>query len=159
MKRYEGIYGFIASDPELTYNADNKPRLYVRIGINRFEPLPGGRRRRLPPTFHDLVQFERGAELTHDRFKKGDDFVAVGYVRSYTRTVDGKSKKDEQFVAYRLSHDGISTDYEVIRRPRTAKRDLAEPGAELHNQHAPAAPRQSQPQPSPAPPSTDDLTR
>lgn len=157
MKRYEGIYGFIASDPELTYNADNKPRLYIRIGINRSEPLPGGKRRRLPPTFHDLVQFERGAELSAERFTKGDDFVAVGYLRTYTRTVNGQPKKDEQFVAYRLSHDPSSTTYDVIRRPRTAERDTAEPDAGPQNQAAPAPTQHAQP-PTPHPPPAD-LTR
>ncbi|WP_116953345.1 single-stranded DNA-binding protein [Jiangella endophytica] len=166
MKRYEGIYGFIASDPDLTYNADGKPRLYIRIGINHFQSLPSGRLNRLPPTYHDLVQFDRAAELSHERFQKGDEFAAIGYLRQYDRTVDGQPKKAEQFVAYRLMHDPNTTTYEVHRRPRNTERDAAASGPDLQNRsapaQAPASPPQAPPSPPPPPPpapSADGLGR
>lgn len=123
MKSYVGIYGFVATEPKLTYNAEGEPRLYIRIGINHYKPGNGGGYTKLAPTFHDLVQFGRAAELSNERFRKGDDFVAVGYIRTYERTIDGGTEQAEQFIAYRLSHDPNTTSYEIHRQPRSSDRE------------------------------------
>lgn len=67
------------------------------------------------------MQFGKGAELSAERFRKGDNFLAQGYVRDYTRVVDGQERTDEQFVAKRLSHDPNLTTYTVDRRPRAER--------------------------------------
>src|SRR5699024_11674261 len=111
-----------------------------------YEPLDGGGFRKLEPTFHDLVQFGKGAERSADRFVKGDDFVAQGYVREYTRTVDGQERAEEQFVAKRLAHDPNVTTYTVDRRPAAdraaAERQAAQQAgpAQEAAQHAPVQP-------------------
>lgn len=89
IKTSASINGFIASEPKLGYSDEGQARLYVRIGVNHFQRLDEGGFRKLEPTFHDLIQFGREAELSADRFVKGDDFLAQGYVRDYTRQVDG----------------------------------------------------------------------
>jgi len=124
------INGFIASDPRLTFNDNGEARLYARIGIQHYRREDDGSFTELEPTFHDLVQFGKGAELSADRFRKGDNFLAQGYVRDYTHVVDGQERADEQFVAKRLSHDPNLTTYTVDRRPRAER-------------EAPAAERQS----------------
>lgn len=131
IKTSPSINGFIASDPRLTFNDDGEGRLYARIGVQHYRREESGSFTELEPTFHDLVQFGRGAELSAERFRKGDNFLAQGYVRDYTREVDGQERTDEQFVAKRLSHDPNLTTYTVDRRPRAereapaAERDAA----------------------------------
>lgn len=117
IKTSQAINGFISSDPRLTYSDSGQARFYARIGINHYEPRDDGSFRKLDPTYHDLIQFGKGAELSAERFVKGDDFVAQGYVRDYTREVDGAERTDEQFVAKRISHDPNITTYTVDRRP------------------------------------------
>lgn len=101
----------------------------MRVGINHFEPLGNGSFRKLEPTYHELVQFGRGAELSHERFRRGDDIVAQGQVREYTRDVDGEQRSSEQFLARRIMHDPNTTTYHVERGPRAAERDSAERAA------------------------------
>ncbi len=141
IKTSPSINGFIANDPRLTFNDDGEARFYARIGQNHYRREDDGSFSELEPTFHDLVQFGKGAELSADRFRKGDNFVAQGYVREYTRVVDGQERTDDQFVAKRLSHDPNLTTYTVDRRPRaereapaaereSANRNIARPAAE-----------------------------
>ncbi|MGH3302739.1 MAG: single-stranded DNA-binding protein [Streptosporangiaceae bacterium] len=127
IKTSPSINGFVASDPRLTFNDDGEARLYARIGIQHYRREDNGSFTELEPTFHDLVQFGKGAELSAERFQKGDNFLAQGYVRDYTRVVDGQERTDEQFVAKRLSHDPNLTTYTVDRRPRAER---AAPAAE-----------------------------
>lgn len=136
------INGFIASDPRLTFNDDGEARFYARIGQNHYRREDDGGFTELEPTFHDLVQFGKGAELSAERFRKGDNFVAQGYVRDYTRVVDGLERTDEQFVAKRLGHDPNLTTYTVDRRPR-AEREVpaAERDTPTRNSARPAAER------------------
>lgn len=82
---------------------------------------------------------DRRRELSAERFRKGDTFVAQGYVRDYTRDVDGQERTDEQFVAKRLGHDPNLTTYTVDRRPRAEREaPAAERGAASRNSTRPA---------------------
>jgi single-strand DNA-binding protein len=128
LKTSQSINGFIASDPRLTFNDDGQARLYARIGINHYRREEDGSFTELEPSFHDLIQFGKGAELSAERFRKGDNFLAQGYVRDYTRVVDGQERTDEQFVTKRLAHDPNITTYHVERRARSNERDA--PAAE-----------------------------
>ncbi len=127
IKTSQSINGFIASDPRLTFNDEGRARLYARIGINHFQRNDDGSFTELDPSFHDLIQFGRGAELSAERFRKGDNFLAQGYVRDTTRVVDGQEINDQQFVTNRLAHDPNTTTYQVDRRPR---REREAPAAE-----------------------------
>lgn len=128
LKTSQSINGFIASDPRLTFNDDGQARLYARIGINHYRREEDGSFTELEPSFHDLIQFGKGAELSAERFRKGDNFLAQGYVRDYTRVVDGQERTDEQFVTKRLAHDPNITTYHVERRAGSSERDA--PAAE-----------------------------
>jgi len=130
LKTSQSINGFIASDPKITFNDQGQARFYARIGINHFQRNEDGTFTEMEPSFHDLIQFGRGAELSAERFRKGDNFLAQGYKREYTREVDGQEITGEQFVTNRLAHDPNTTTYTVDRRPRSER-------------EAPAAQRQS----------------
>lgn len=114
----QSINGFIAGDPKLTYGDTGTARFYVRVGVNHFNRREDGGFDQLDPTFHDLIQFGKGAERSAELFVKGDQFVAQGQVREYTHEVEGQERTDEQFVAVRVAHDPNTTKYEVTRGRR-----------------------------------------
>ncbi|AYY12986.1 single-stranded DNA-binding protein [Actinobacteria bacterium YIM 96077] len=141
IKTTQAINGFVAAEPRLSFNDDGQARLYVRIGINHFERHDDGTFRKLDPTYHNLVQFGQGAERSYERFRRGDDIVAQGYVRQYTRNVDGEERTDEQFVAKRLVHDPNTTTYEVQRKAPARERDSGRTGPDgARGAAAPASP-------------------
>lgn len=127
IKTSQSINGFIASDPRITFNDKGQARFYARIGINHYRHEDDGAFTELEPTFHDLIQFGRGAELSAERFRKGDKFLAQGQVRDYTRVIDGEQCTDQQFVTNRLAHDPNTTTYHVERRTHS---DRETPAAE-----------------------------
>ncbi|TWE13087.1 single-stranded DNA-binding protein [Rudaeicoccus suwonensis] len=121
IKTEPSIKGFIASDPRLTFNDDGQARFYARIGQNHYHREEDGTFTEMEPSFHDLVQFGKGAELSAERFRKGDKFIAQGYVQDYRHMVDEEQRTDEQFVAKRVAHDPNLTTYTVDRRPRAER--------------------------------------
>jgi single-strand DNA-binding protein len=123
IKTTQSINGFIASDPRITFNDDGQARFYARIGINHYRRNDDGSFTELEPSFHDLIQFGKGAELSTERFRRGDNFLAQGYVRDYTHVVDGEERTEQQFVTNRLAHDPNTTTYEVQRRTRGSERE------------------------------------
>lgn len=144
----ESVSGFIASDPQLTYTERGDARLYVKIGQEHYRREDDGSFTQTETTFHDLVAFKKTAERAHERFTKGDKFVAEGYTREYDRqTPDGETVKAEEFVAKKLGHDLARTAYEVDR----TRRSQAAPVQEAAEQ-APVglAPRRESPSAVPA---------
>ena len=126
IKTSQAINGFISADPRLTFSESGQARFYARVGINHYEPQQDGSVRKLDPTYHDLIQFGKSAEMSADRYVKGDDIVAQGYTREYTRDVNGEERTDEQFVAKRIAPDPNITDFTIDRRPaaeRQAERE------------------------------------
>ncbi len=140
IKTSQSINGFIASDPRLTRPDGGQARLYARVGINHFRREEDGSFTELEPTFHDLIQFGRGAEFSAERFRKGDRFLAQGHVRDYTRVVDGEERTDQQFVTNRLAHDPNTTTYHVERRTGSGRETPAvdRDAANRNGTHAPA---------------------
>jgi single-strand DNA-binding protein len=63
-----------------------------------------------------MVAFESTARETYARFRKGDSFVASGYVHEYEVERDGSSVIKEEFVARKIGHNANKTAYEVQRR-------------------------------------------
>ena len=113
------LVGFIASAPELHFAKAGAECCRMRVGIEQWSKEVDGSFTKLDPTFHDMVSFESTARETYARFRKGDSFVASGYVHEYE--VDGREGsiiKDE-FVARKIGHNANKTDY-VVQRGRHA---------------------------------------
>lgn len=121
IKTSQAINGFISADPRLTFSESGQARFYARVGINHYEPQQEGSFRKLDPTYHDLIQFGKSAERSAERYVKGDDIIAQGYTREYTREVNGQERTDEQFVAKRIAPDHNITDFTIDRRPSTER--------------------------------------
>lgn len=116
----QSLSGFIASDPQLTHTESGKARFYAKVGQEHYRREQDGSFTQLETTFHDLVAFNRTAERSHERFKKGDSFVAEGYTHEYPHERDGQQVQDEEFVAKKIGYDTARTNYQVDRTPRRA---------------------------------------
>jgi single-strand DNA-binding protein len=115
------LAGFIASEPDLHFTSAGAEYLRVRVGVEQWRKEVDGSFTKLEPTFHDMVAFESTARETYARFRKGDSFVASGYVHEYEVERTGEIK--EEFVARKIGHNVNRTAYEVQRRrpaPATA---------------------------------------
>ena len=108
----EALSGFVATDPELTFTSKGDARVYMRVGQPQARFEEDGTFTQLDPEFTDLVMFRKSAELAHEQFRKGDNFIAEGETRPYTGD-DGTER--EQFVASRIGHDNNITRYTVDR--------------------------------------------
>ncbi|MDW4572657.1 single-stranded DNA-binding protein [Microbacterium sp. M3] len=112
----QSLSGFLASEPQLSFNAKGEARLWVRIGQEHFERNDDGTFTQLETTYHDLVMFRRNAERAYAMFNKGDAFIAEGYTHNSSRQRDGETVETEEFVAKRLGHDSARTNYTLQRR-------------------------------------------
>lgn len=127
----ESFTGFIASDPQLSHTGKGEARFYARVGQEHYRREPDGSFTELETTFHDLVAYRATAERAHERFAKGDSFVAEGYTHEYSYERDGQQIQGEEFVAKKIGHDTARTNYDVDRTPRsghTAGRDAPTTG-------------------------------
>ncbi len=116
----ESLSGFIASEPHLSFTEKGDARLFVKIGQEHYRREDDGSFTQTETTFHDLVAFRKTAERAHQRFAKGDKFVAEGYTHHYDRTDDtGQTVKAEEFIAKKIGHDLARTRYTVDRPRRT----------------------------------------
>ncbi|WP_185996259.1 single-stranded DNA-binding protein [Nocardioides campestrisoli] len=113
------LAGFIASEPDLHFTAGGAEYLRVRVGVEQWRKEIDGKFTKLEPTFHDMVAFEATAREMYARFRKGDSFVASGYVHEYE--VDGRQRSvvKQEFVARKIGHNVNRTAYEVQRRRLT----------------------------------------
>lgn len=122
----ESFTGFVASDPQLSQTEKGDARLYMKVGREHYRKEPDGSFTQLETTFHNLVAFRVTAEHGSEQLRKGDKFIASGYVREYTYTdTNGQNVEGEEFVARHLGHDMARTRYEVDRTPRRAGLDQA----------------------------------
>lgn len=120
------LNGFIATVPDLTFTPTGKARFYARVGCEHYRKEVDGNFTKLDPSFHDLVLFEASAERAYARFRKGDSFVASGYIHEYELDKDGTTIVREEFIARRIGHDTTRTSYEVHRRRATTPDQVAE---------------------------------
>lgn len=122
----ESFTGFVASDPQLSQTEKGDARLYMKVGREHYRKEPDGSFTQLETTFHNLVAFRATAEHGSEHLRKGDKFIASGYVREYTYAdTNGQNVEGEEFVARHLGHDMARTRYEVDRTPRRAGVDQA----------------------------------
>ncbi len=111
------LVGFVASAPELHFTKDGAERCRLRVGVEQWRREADGDFTKLDPTFHDMVAFESTARETYARFRKGDSFVASGYVHEYEVARPGEpSVVKEEFVARKIGHNANKTAYDVQRR-------------------------------------------
>lgn len=124
----ESVSGFVASTPQLGETERGDARLYFRFGQEHYRREDDGSFTKLETTFHDLVMFGRSAELAHERFRKGDNFLAEGYARMTNYERDGQAVEGEQYIARRIGHDTARTRYEVDRSSRQKGVEQDAPG-------------------------------
>ena len=111
--------GFIASDPQLSQTSKGDARFYARFGQEHYRREADGSYTQLETTYHNMVMFGRSAQHAHERFAKGDKFIAEGYTRTPEYERDGEMVAgEEEFIAKRVGHDAARTRYEVDRTPR-----------------------------------------
>jgi single-strand DNA-binding protein len=110
------LAGFIAANPDLHFTTAGAEYVRLRVGVEQWRKEVDGSFTKLDPTFHDMVAFESTARELHARFRKGDSFVASGYVHEYEVERDGGSVIKEEFVARKIGHNVNKTTYEVRRR-------------------------------------------
>lgn len=113
-----GISGFIASDPTLSFTRNGDARFYARVGIHQSTRDEEGNFHETEPYFTDMVMFGPSAERAHEKYQKGDNFVAQGQERSYTQNVDGEQVMHEQFRASTIGPNGNITNFTIDRAPR-----------------------------------------
>lgn len=132
IRTQESFTGFIASDPQLSHTSKGEARFYARVGQEHYRREPDGSFTDLESTFHDLVAYRATAERAHERFAKGDSFVAEGYAHPFEYEREGQTVQGEEFVAKKIGHDLARTSYEVDRGPRdtrTAEQEAPTPTA------------------------------
>ena len=127
------LVGFVASAPELHFTKDGAECCRLRVGVEQWRKEVDGDFTKLDPSFHDMVAFESTARETYARFRKGDSFVASGYVHEYEVERPGeRSVIKEEFVARKIGHNANKTAYHVQRRRGLAPTP-APPGPEPPN--------------------------
>ena len=114
------LVGFIASAPDLHFSKAGDECCRVRVGVEQWRKEVDGTFTKLDPTFHDMVTFESTARETYARFRRGDSFVASGYIHEYEVDRQGGSVIKEEFVARKIGHNANKTAYEVQRRQLSA---------------------------------------
>jgi single-strand DNA-binding protein len=128
------LVGFIAATPQLSETRNGVARFYARVGVEHARRESDGSFTPLDPTFHDMVLYGPTAKRADARFRKGDSFVAHGYVHEYEMARNGQKLKREEFVARRIGHDMALTRYEVARKqpePTSPVREIPQPALGL----------------------------
>ena len=119
IKTSTSMSGFIATTPALSRTEDGTSRTYIRAGQEHYLRNEDGSFTQTESTFHDLVLFRATAEKAAEQFRKGDRFVAEGYVDTFDAPdKDGVVQQRETFVARKIGHDTLHTRYQVDRTPR-----------------------------------------
>lgn len=111
------MVGRIAGDPRLTYSEKTGvPRFYARARVNHWQREDDGTFTKQNQSFHDVVVRYDLAEVAHQKFARGDDFIATGHFRTFT---DDDNNEREEFRATTISHNPTTTDYAVTRDKTT----------------------------------------
>src|SRR5690625_2957976 len=143
IRTQESLSGFIATDPQLTYTERGEARFYARFGQENFRREQDGTFTKLEPDFGNLVMYRATAERAHERFSKGDQFVAEGYTHDYAYERDGQQVEGTEFVVKKIGHDTARTRYNVDRAPRTEVPARDNPGREAPGFESPDHARRS----------------
>lgn len=117
----QSLAGFIASDADVSFTDAGITRVHFRVGVEHWRREQDGTFTKLDNSFHDLLIFGKTAERAAARFRKGDQFIAHGYVD--TRPAEPPARPSEVFIARKIGHDLARTAYDVNRTPATARQD------------------------------------
>ena len=112
---------FIATDPGLHFSENGVARFYARVGVPQFRQDLDGSTTELEPTFHDLVIFRKTAERAYEAFRKGDTFLASGYINENPFERHGQRIVHEEFVVRHIGHNLVLTRYVVERKQPTPR--------------------------------------
>ena len=77
IRTHQSVYGFVASDPQLTHTERGDARLYLKLGIEHYRREDDNSYTQLETTFHDLIAFRGAAEQGAERLAKGDNIIAA----------------------------------------------------------------------------------
>ena len=105
MRTKESLWGFFASDPQLSFNEDGEARLFAWIGQEQFERNPDGSFTQGETKFYPFKMFRRSAEHAYEKFARGDTFVASGHVQKFSYEKDGETISGEEFIATHIGPD------------------------------------------------------
>ncbi len=119
----QSLAGFIASDADVSFTDAGTTRVHFRAGVEHWRREQDGTFTKLDNSFHDLLIFGKTAERAAARFRKGDQFVAHGYVDTRPAEPPARPVEREVFVARKIGHDLARTAYDVDRTPATARQD------------------------------------
>ena len=119
IKTATSMSGFIASTPQISRMDNGEIRCYIKAGQEHYTRHEDGTFTQEAATFHDLILFRKPAERAIEMFRKGDRFIAEGYLHTYQATShDGLAEEREEFVARKIGHDSVYTAYQVDRSPK-----------------------------------------
>ncbi|MFE5291364.1 single-stranded DNA-binding protein [Isoptericola sp. NPDC056618] len=150
----QSLAGFIASDPDVSFTDTGVTRVHYRVGVEHWRREQDGTFTRLDNSFHDMLIFGKTAERAADQFRKGDQFVAHGYVDVRYAEPPAQPAEREQFVARRIGHDLARTTYDVQRRSTSPQHDAQPTGPVPVGSAEPAPAETGRDDPSPPPPPT-----
>lgn len=157
----QSLAGFIASDPDVSFTDAGTTRVHYRVGVEHWRREQDGTFTRLDNSFHDLLVLGKTAERAADQFRKGDQFLAHGYVDVRYAEPPAQPAEREQFIARRIGHDLARTTYDVQRPSTGPQHDAqttglvppvgsAEPAPVEAGRHVPPPPPSPTPEPSAA---------
>lgn len=117
----QSLAGFIARDADISFTDTGIIQVHFRVGAEHWRREQDGTFTKLENSFHDLLIFGRTAERAADRLRKGDQFLAHGYVETRSAEPPARPAEREAFIARRIGHDLARTTYDVDRAPATAR--------------------------------------
>lgn len=118
IQTHESLSGFIATDPQLSFNSKGEARFYVRIAQEHFERNPDGSFTQGETTFHDPGDVPAHGRAGVPDVRQGRLVRRRGVRAQLTFERDGQTLAGEEFVAKRLGHDSARTAYAVDREQR-----------------------------------------
>ena len=100
------LAGFIATAPDLHFTRHGAARFYARVGVEHYRKEVDGSVHQARPDLPRPGDVQRHrAERAYARFKKGDPFLASGYIHEYEVESQRPVESRDQFVARRIGHD------------------------------------------------------
>ncbi len=153
----QSLAGFIASDPDVSFTDTGTTQVHYRVGVEHWRREQDGTYTRLDNSFHDLLVFGKTAERAADQFRKGDQFIAHGYVDARPAEPPARPAEREVYIARKIGHDLARTTYDVQRSPAN-RQHAAQQTAATATDAAPARSDVGQDVPPPPPPAADRPT-
>lgn len=114
----QSVSGYLAQDLELKRGRDDGAVLVAKLGQKHYRREADGTFTITGTDYVNLVMFGASAEASHERFRNGDDVVALGEFKPRTFESNGQRIEVTEFRAAKLLFDTTHPRYEVTRTPR-----------------------------------------